>query len=75
MVTVNLGCMPKSWLHFLHLTQAGTRTDDGNNGFLKKSVQPQVGDEASIRLILRQEHTGMYFNVLLKLRIARSRMQ
>jgi len=75
MVTVNLGCMPKSCFHFLHLTQAGTRTVDGNNGFLKKSVRPQVGDDPSMRLILQPEHTVTSLNVLLKLRIARSRIQ
>jgi len=59
MVTMKLGSMPKRCFHFLHLTQAGTHTVDGNNGFLKKSVQPQVCDEKSIGFILQLEHTAM----------------
>jgi hypothetical protein len=75
MVTMNLGCMSESCFHFLHLTHAGTRTVDGKNGFQKMSLRLQVDDEFSIRFILPLEHTEMFFNVLLKLRMARSRTQ
>ena len=75
MVRMKLGCTPKSCFHFLHLTHPGARTVDEINGFLKMSVLPQIADELRIRCILPLEHTEMSFNVLLKLRIARSRMQ
>jgi hypothetical protein len=75
MVTMKLGCMSESCFHFLHLTHTGTCTVDGNNSFLKMSVRPQDADEERIRFILPLEHTEMFFNVLLKLRMARSRTQ
>lgn len=75
MVTMNFGCMPNSCFHFLHLTHTGTCTVDGDNGILKTSVRHQAAGEESIRFILPLEHIDKFFDVLLKLRIARSRMQ